>query len=565
MPTPTKGPRLGGGPAHERLMLANLATALFEHGKITTTEAKAKRLRPLAERLITFAKRGDLHARRRVMTVVRDKGVVHVLFTEIGPRYENRQGGYTRITKVGPRKGDNAPMAVIELVEALTVAADRGRRGRGGHQADGQEGPGEEGRREGRGRRPRPTRTEAATDAAEAPYGEGSSATQADGFDIKGNADSMKYHAPEQPVLRPHRRRGLVRHDRRRREGRLRADRVGHRPPVRRGLARPAGRPGDRAGRLRHQGQRGLDEVPHAGEPLLRPHGRRGLVRHRRGGRGGRLRGHRGRRGRRHGGRVLTDSTRPANVTEPVVPSRGTAGSSVCGWTSRYDGTDFSGWAVQPGLRTVQGEVEDALGHGAAAAARRGHGAPAAPTPGCTPAARSAHVDVPAAGARRRRRGAPRAAARRACCPTDIGVRAVGAGAAGLRRPVLGAVAALRLPRRRPRRAVVDPLRRHEVLRHRAAAGRRARCTRPPQALLGEHDFAAFCRRREGASTVRTLLELRWARDDDGLVVATVRADAFCHSMVRALVGSLLPVGEGRRPVGWPAEVLLARRARRRR
>jgi len=105
-------------------MLANLATALFEHGRITTTEAKAKRLRPLAERLITFAKRGDLHARRRVLTVVRDKGVVHELFTEIGPRYENRPGGYTRITKVGPRKGDNAPMAVIELVEALTAKAE---------------------------------------------------------------------------------------------------------------------------------------------------------------------------------------------------------------------------------------------------------------------------------------------------------------------------------------------------------------------------------------------------------------------------------------------------------
>ncbi|HVQ86606.1 MAG TPA: 50S ribosomal protein L17 [Actinomycetes bacterium] len=119
MPSPSKGPRLGGSPAHERLLLANLATALFEHGKITTTEAKAKRLRPLAERLITFAKRGDLAARRRVMTVIRDKGVVHVLFTEIGPRYDNRPGGYTRITKIGPRKGDNAPMAVIELVEAL--------------------------------------------------------------------------------------------------------------------------------------------------------------------------------------------------------------------------------------------------------------------------------------------------------------------------------------------------------------------------------------------------------------------------------------------------------------
>jgi len=119
MPTPTKGARLGGGPAHERLMLANLATALFEHGKITTTEAKAKRLRPLAERLITFAKRGDLAARRKVMTVIRDKSVVHTLFTEIGPQYAGRPGGYTRITKIGPRKGDNAPMAVIELVEPM--------------------------------------------------------------------------------------------------------------------------------------------------------------------------------------------------------------------------------------------------------------------------------------------------------------------------------------------------------------------------------------------------------------------------------------------------------------
>ena len=122
MPTPTKGPRLGGSPAHERLILANLATSLFEHGRITTTEAKAKRLRPLAERLITHAKRGDLHSRRRVLAVIRDKGVVHELFAEIGPRYATRPGGYTRITKLGPRKGDNAPMAVIELVEALSEA-----------------------------------------------------------------------------------------------------------------------------------------------------------------------------------------------------------------------------------------------------------------------------------------------------------------------------------------------------------------------------------------------------------------------------------------------------------
>ncbi len=124
MPQPTKGARLGGSPAHQRLMLANLATSLFEHGKITTTEAKAKRLRPLAERLITFAKRGDLHARRQVMTVVRDKDVVHTLFAEIGPRFATRPGGYTRIIKTGPRKGDNAPMAVISLVEGQTVAQE---------------------------------------------------------------------------------------------------------------------------------------------------------------------------------------------------------------------------------------------------------------------------------------------------------------------------------------------------------------------------------------------------------------------------------------------------------
>jgi large subunit ribosomal protein L17 len=123
MPTPTKGPRLGGSPAHEKLIMANLATELFRHGKIKTTETKAKRLRPLAEQLITKAKRGDLHARRRVLTVVKDKDVVYALFEQIAPRYGNRAGGYTRITKTGPRKGDAAPMAVIELVEELQVAA----------------------------------------------------------------------------------------------------------------------------------------------------------------------------------------------------------------------------------------------------------------------------------------------------------------------------------------------------------------------------------------------------------------------------------------------------------
>jgi large subunit ribosomal protein L17 len=117
MPTPTKGARLGGSPAHERMILASLATELFRHKSITTTETKAKRLRPYAEHLITFAKKGDLASRRRVMRVVRDRGVVHSLFEEIAPTFSERPGGYTRITKVGPRKGDNAPMAVIEIVQ----------------------------------------------------------------------------------------------------------------------------------------------------------------------------------------------------------------------------------------------------------------------------------------------------------------------------------------------------------------------------------------------------------------------------------------------------------------
>src|ERR1700752_1999130 len=114
MPTPTKGHRLGGSPAHERHILANLAASLFEHGRITTTEAKARRVRPLAEKLITKARRGDIAGRRQGLTVIRNKDVVHTLFAEIGPRFENRNGGYTRITKIGPRKGDNGPVGVID-------------------------------------------------------------------------------------------------------------------------------------------------------------------------------------------------------------------------------------------------------------------------------------------------------------------------------------------------------------------------------------------------------------------------------------------------------------------
>ena len=187
MPTPTKGPRLGGGPAHERLMLANLATQLFQHRSITTTETKAKRMAPLAERMITFAKRGDLAARRRVLTTITDKSVVHELFTEIAPAMAERQGGYTRITKVGNRKGDNAPMAVIELVLEPVQAAVR----------------------EAEAATKRTAKAPAAQKPAaepaapvDGPNGPDSAAPLADGsapegFTIKGNADSNKYHGPD--------------------------------------------------------------------------------------------------------------------------------------------------------------------------------------------------------------------------------------------------------------------------------------------------------------------------------------------------------------------------------
>lgn len=206
MPTPTKGPRLGGGPAHERRMLANLATALFEHRRITTTETRAKRLRPLAERLITFAKRGDLHARRRVLTVVRDKSVVHELFTEIAPLMAERNGGYTRITKIGPRKGDNASMVVIELVQEKL--SPKQATVREAEKATKKAAPKRAAAKDDSSKKPAgkkdalaalvdaPVEDAPTAEADAQPYGEGS--YQGDdvpeGFTIKGNVDSMKYH-----------------------------------------------------------------------------------------------------------------------------------------------------------------------------------------------------------------------------------------------------------------------------------------------------------------------------------------------------------------------------------
>ena len=237
MPQPTKGPRLGGSPAHQRLILANLATSLFQHGKITTTEAKAKRLRPYAERLITKAKRGDLHNRREIQKVIRDRETVHRLMHEIGPFFAGRDGGYTRITKTLPRQGDNAPMAVIELIAEKTVTdeADRARRVAGSQQrrtrssAPAEAGPtaGENAVDEAEGATATTDETtveatsettsettdapvaeesaEQSDSTADAPYGEGSHAPLADaseapeGFPIKGNEDSKIYHVPESP------------------------------------------------------------------------------------------------------------------------------------------------------------------------------------------------------------------------------------------------------------------------------------------------------------------------------------------------------------------------------
>ncbi|GAA4706030.1 hypothetical protein GCM10023215_52630 [Pseudonocardia yuanmonensis] len=209
MPQPTKGPRLGGSPAHQRLILANLATALFQHGRITTTEAKARRLRPYAERLITKAKRGDLHNRREILKVIRDKGVVHRLIEEIGPFYADRNGGYTRITKTLPRKGDNAPMAVIELIQQKTVTDEANRARRAAASQSAQTAPAAEGTAADEpvseetvaaAGRPQPTDTEAieeaeaatapAADAEESAGAEAQADDSADAADAADAADT---------------------------------------------------------------------------------------------------------------------------------------------------------------------------------------------------------------------------------------------------------------------------------------------------------------------------------------------------------------------------------------
>ena len=220
MPKPTKGPRFGGSPAHQRIILANLASQLFEHGRITTTEAKAKRVQPLAERLIAKAKRGDLHNRRQVLSTITDKGVVHVLFTEIAPKLADRDGGYTRITKVGPRKGDNAPMAVIEIISE-SVEESRKNKAKGkpaaaaapAKKADKAAAPKRAKKAESAPSSPSspsaPSAPSADDEIGEVTVGADAVAETAEGgyrgenppkgYDIKGSEDSRKFHTPESP------------------------------------------------------------------------------------------------------------------------------------------------------------------------------------------------------------------------------------------------------------------------------------------------------------------------------------------------------------------------------
>jgi large subunit ribosomal protein L17 len=199
MPKPTKGPRFGGSPAHQRLILANLATQLFQHGKITTTVAKAKRVQPLADRLISKAKRADLHNRRLVLQTVKDPAVVRILFNDIAPAVAEREGGYTRITKIGPRKGDNAPMAVIEVITE-SVEESRATKAKGaGKTAAKKAEPKTAAKKASAKKAEEAVTAEVVEEAAETTYGEGSyvGTEPPAGFDIKGNADSMKFHTTE--------------------------------------------------------------------------------------------------------------------------------------------------------------------------------------------------------------------------------------------------------------------------------------------------------------------------------------------------------------------------------
>ena len=514
MPKPTKGPRLGGSSSHQKALLANLATSLFEHGRIKTTEPKARALRPYAEKLITHAKKGTLHNRREVMKKIRDKDVVHTLFAEIGPFFADRNGGYTRIIKVEARKGDNAPMAVIELVREKTVTDEANRA-----------------RRTAASKKAVPAKAAAATDEA---------AVEEATADEAAIEEAQAAEAEARP--RSRRRRPLTRPRSRRRRPLTRP-----RSRRRRPLTRPRSRtrrprtPPSRRRRPPRPRQRPLTPRPPTTQRRPTPPTRM--------------------------------PTSPSGMSnEPAIDSGG--GFVRLRLDIAYDGTDFAGWAVQAGQRTVAGALDDALSTvfrtqvQLRAAGRTDAGVHAT--------GQVAHVDVPVGALSH---AYPRRLTEADAGP-DVAAEAIPEFLPLVRRLARflpADVRVLDIGRAAPGfDARFSALRRHYVYRLSTApygvAPQEARfvtawprqldvdaMSAASRDLVGLHDFAAFCRQREGATTIRDLQRLDWARDGD-FVTAYVTADAFCWSMVRSLVGALMAVGEHRREPGWCATLLMSTR-----
>ena len=499
MPTPTKGPRLGGGPAHEKLLIANLARALFSEGRIRTTEAKAKRLRPQAERLITFAKRGDVASRRQVLTVVRDKAVVHTLFAEIAPRFADRQGGYTRILKLGPRPGDAAPMVLIELVE----------------QGDGERATGDT--EDGAGRRRRFGRRRARAEAA--PEGanraerraalrrRGPAPVEAEaalaGEDLDEDADELDELDEERPAVPTDA------------EIEAGATAAGDEDEDEDEAARPTTRT-----RPRSPASPRPASTRRRAEPPGRRRGR------------GRLRP--GRRRRRRDRRRASTRTRTAS-SPPCLTGPGRLRRMRL--VVAYDGGPFSGFARQRDRRTVQGELEAAL----ARLAKRpvttvGAGRTDA---GVHARGQVVHADVPARLDPERVRRALNGGLGPAITVREAGW-APPTGSTPGSRPGGGPTCTASTTRATPTRcsaASCSPG---------PGPSTCPACARPPGPCWASTTSPPSAAAGPGRRPPRRLRSLG-IRRLRGLVEVRLVADAFCWQMVRGIVGHLLLVGDGRR------------------